>query len=201
MLADGSLLAAGIVNNRFPTYDDFVIARFTPSLLPDETFAPGGTVVKDFGSPSDFVSCAIRPDGKILVAGVTSGLSASGRGAATQGVMFQLQGGSRTNLRTKLTRSGRSSASLKLRAGLAKWPTSAKLTCNGTRVGSATLVLMRSANGRSWSKVAKATTDRTGSASVTVKLKRRGTSYYRWSFAGTKSYRKAASTAVKVVVR
>ncbi len=115
--------------------------------------------------------------------------------------MFQLQGGSRTNLRPKLTRAGRSSTSLKLRAGRAKWSTSAKLTCNGTRVGGATLVLMRSANGRSWSKVAKATTNRTGSASITVKLKRRGTSYYRWSFAATKSYRKAVSTAATVVVR
>lgn len=205
MTSDGGLVAAGIVYNGYPTYWDFVIRRFTPWMLPDETFAPKGTVVKDFGSPEDYLSSAVLPDGRVLVAGVASGMSPSmahrGRAAERQGLFFRLKGGSRTNLATKLKRGGSSPVSKTRRSGVAKWSTTAKLTCNGTAVGGAKVKLMRSRNARKWTSVVTLTTQRRGTVTTTVRLTRKGTYYFRWTFAGTQAYRKSTAAITKVVVK
>ena len=212
LLADNSIVVTGMVDRGYPTYRDFFVRRYTPAWLPDETFAPKGIVYKDFGAADDSPSAAVLPDGKILVGGVTiapaSGVSSRAPQTAasvvsvpaTSGILFRLLGGGRTNLATKLTRGGKSSVSLTLRSGQVKWPTTAKLTSNGTPVGGLRVKLMRSRNARSWTIAASATTMR-GVAKTTVRLTRRGTYYFRWSFAGTASYRKATSAVTKVIVK
>jgi hypothetical protein len=45
------------------------------------------------------------------------------------------------------------------------------------------------------------TTERAGTVNGSAQLKRKGTYWFRWSFAGTTSYRAAKSGATKVVVK
>ena len=59
---------------------------------------------------------------------------------------------------------------------------------------------MRSRNTRSWYKATNAVMG-PGTGTATTSLTRRGTYYFRWSFAGTTSYRRATSAITKVVVK
>ena len=141
MLPDGGIVTAGSVDHGYPTYNDFVVSRYTALGLPDETFAPGGAVSKDFGAAGDFASVAVRSDGRILVAGVPTVASGSvnaerearsRRATTTSPVVFRLRGGSLTGLATKLTKSPTASlVTLRLKSGRANWKTSAALRCNG----------------------------------------------------------------------
>jgi uncharacterized delta-60 repeat protein len=66
---DGKIVVAGTIRPG-PAREDFVVARFTPSGSPDETFGSGGTVTTDLGGPTDVASSvALGPDGKIVLAG------------------------------------------------------------------------------------------------------------------------------------
>jgi len=213
LLNDNSIVVTGCLNSGYPTYRDFFVRRYTSAWLPDETFAPKGVVVKDFGTAGDAATAVVLPDGKVIVGGVNtgsiSGTSAVGgvpaatgarSAAVARGILFRLMGGSLTNLPTKLARRGRSSVSRVMRAGRAKWTTTAKLTCNGTPVGNAKVRLKRSRNARSWSAAATVVTRR-GTATATMRFSRKGTYFFRWSFAGTKSYRKATAAITKVIVK
>ena len=68
---DGRILAAG-VSEANGTYD-FALARYTPAMELDPTFGQGGVVLTDFGKSYDWAyAMALLPDGKILLAGVSS---------------------------------------------------------------------------------------------------------------------------------
>ena len=68
MQSDGKILVAGSSGG------DFVLARYTPDGTPDATFGTAGLVTTDFyGGADSGQSVAIQSDGKILVAGYSSG--------------------------------------------------------------------------------------------------------------------------------
>jgi uncharacterized delta-60 repeat protein len=75
--ADGKLLIGGYLNNGGSTGQDFAVARFSASGTPDDAFgSPRGFLTTDFvGSRSDDANDLVvrQSDGKILVAGSTSG--------------------------------------------------------------------------------------------------------------------------------
>lgn len=72
---DGKILAAGVGEpNRNTTSSDFVIERFNPNGSLDTAFGTGGKVSTDFYGTVDMASSiALQPDGKFVVAGVSSG--------------------------------------------------------------------------------------------------------------------------------
>ena len=207
MMPDGSIVTSGSVDSGYPTFRDFRVQRFTPLGLPDPTFADGGSATIDFGSADDAAAAAVRPDGRILIFGYaaatqTSSVRAGRTASSTTAIMAQLLGGSRTGLVAKLVKSPSTSlVNLRLRSGRASWKTSASLKCSGTPVGAAKLVLMRSRDGRKWTSIFSKATGKTGSSAATIKFTRRGTYYFRWSFAGTTSYRKATAAVTKVYVK
>ncbi len=68
---DGKILVAG---TKYSTSNDFALARYNPDGSLDGSFALGGKVTTDFGSPSNpssdiARSLTIQADGKILIAG------------------------------------------------------------------------------------------------------------------------------------
>jgi uncharacterized delta-60 repeat protein len=214
LLSDGRMVVAGYVDHGFPTFNDFVLWRYTPEGLPDETFADHGTFSIDFGSADDNAATVVRPDGRILIIGTSSIPASSSRGASyasspghnasgpTAGIIAQLLGGGRTGLATKLaTRPASSRVTLRLKSGRAVLKAAGGLSCNGTAVADCRLKLSRSVNRRSWSAVGTAMTAKGGLATLSAKFTRRGTYYLRWSFAGTTSFRKATSATTKVVVK
>jgi uncharacterized delta-60 repeat protein len=206
-LADGSIVVTGTVDSGYPTFSDFAVWRYTPDGLSDITFADGGRQVIDFGAADDSATCAVRPTGEILIAGATGSTSAGltrglAAAAPSKGIIAQLVGGVRTGLSTRLTKAPTpASVMLRLRNSRAIWKTSAILKSGTTPLSAMRLTLLRSRNGRTWSKQANATTGRIGNASTTVKLTRKGTYWFRWSFAGTASFRKASSALTKVIVK
>jgi uncharacterized delta-60 repeat protein len=208
-LGDGSVVITGTVDSGYPTFSDFAVWRYTPDGLPDITFADGGRQVIDFGSADDSATCAVRPTGEILIAGSTGSSVAGpliGRGladaATSEGIIAQLMGGVRTGLPATLTKTPTAAkVTLRLRNGRATWRTSAVLKSGITPLDAMGLTLLRSRDGRTWSKQASATTGRVGSASLSVKLTRRATYWFRWSFGGSVSFNKAVSKTSKVIVR
>ena len=74
--ADGKVLVGGYLNNGGATGQDFAIARFSASGIPDSGFgSPRGFLTTDFvGSRSDIANDLVvrQSDGKLLVAGTSS---------------------------------------------------------------------------------------------------------------------------------
>lgn len=72
VLSDGRIVVAGASNNG--SNDDFAVVRYTASGLPDPSFGTGGMVTTPIGSGDDrSASVAVQSDGKIVVAGGSSG--------------------------------------------------------------------------------------------------------------------------------
>src|SRR5207247_383388 len=57
----------------FPCVADFALARYRADGSVDLTFGSGGRVVTDFGGDDTAFALAVQPDGKIVVAGVSTG--------------------------------------------------------------------------------------------------------------------------------
>jgi uncharacterized delta-60 repeat protein len=77
---DGKIVAGGLTVEYDFRYDwNFALARFNPDGSVDRTFGDGGTVVFNFGGPSDafnpsydrVTALAVRPDGRIVAVGVS----------------------------------------------------------------------------------------------------------------------------------
>jgi uncharacterized delta-60 repeat protein len=69
---DGKILVAGDVDA--PTFDDFALARYTPTGSLDRSFGRSGKVTTDFRSKRERgQAVGLEPDGKIVVAGSVSG--------------------------------------------------------------------------------------------------------------------------------
>ena len=73
---DGKIVVAGYSSD-YSTFVRFALARYLPNGSLDSGFGTNGLVTKDFGAgTSDYgKSLALQPDGKIVVAGFTSGSS------------------------------------------------------------------------------------------------------------------------------
>lgn len=71
---DGKIVLAGTssTNTFCCSLVDFGVARYNPDGSLDTTFAGDGTVTLDFGGQDGAHAVAIQPDGKVVVAGVTS---------------------------------------------------------------------------------------------------------------------------------
>ncbi len=71
---DGKIVVAGYTRKNGTGDLDFALARYTTSGELDSSFGSGGIVETDLGSGSDDLAeaVAVRPDGKILVAGSTN---------------------------------------------------------------------------------------------------------------------------------
>ena len=71
--SDGAIVLAGQSNNVFQTYD-LAVARFTTSGSLDPTFGTNGVVITNLGPDNEQArGVAIDPDGKIVVAGQSTG--------------------------------------------------------------------------------------------------------------------------------
>ena len=74
---DGKIVAAGTILT--PANYDFALARYDPNGLLDTGFGTGGRVTTSIGPNHDFASSlALRPDGKLVVAGFSEQLSGDG---------------------------------------------------------------------------------------------------------------------------
>ena len=74
---DGKIVAAGTILT--PANYDFALARYDPNGLLDTGFGTGGKVTTSIGPNHDFASSlALRPDGKLVVAGFSEQLSGDG---------------------------------------------------------------------------------------------------------------------------
>jgi uncharacterized delta-60 repeat protein len=72
---DGKLVVAGFAGPppSSPSISDMLVVRYNADGALDSSFGSGGKVLIDFGGTSDIASAvALQPDGKIVVAGVTS---------------------------------------------------------------------------------------------------------------------------------
>lgn len=69
--SDGQIVASGSTDTN-GVVSDFATIRYNPDGTQDGSFGSGGLVVTDFGSGGDFANTmALRPDGRIIVAGQT----------------------------------------------------------------------------------------------------------------------------------
>ena len=68
---DGKIIAAGYGNSASPKHDsDFMVLRYSADGGLDTSFGSGGRTVMDFFGLNDFaLSCALTPDGKIILGG------------------------------------------------------------------------------------------------------------------------------------
>ena len=66
--ADGKILVAGSTSHNG---DYFAVARLSPRGSLDRSFGTGGKTIIDFGGDETATAIAVRPDGKIVVAGYT----------------------------------------------------------------------------------------------------------------------------------
>ena len=72
--SDGKILVAGVT---YGATTDFALARYNPDGSLDTSFSEDGMLVTDFASGSDTgLEIALQVDGKIIVAGYTSGATA-----------------------------------------------------------------------------------------------------------------------------
>ena len=67
--ADGKTLAAGKIFG--DQYTDFALARYSTNGSLDQSFGAGGLVTTDFGGSDSAYGIAVRPDGRIILAGQT----------------------------------------------------------------------------------------------------------------------------------
>lgn len=75
---DGRLLAAGMRYSGLPGDSDVALARYLPDGSLDASFGSGGKVVTSVdGRAYDAYALALRPDGRILAAGMTQEIHAS----------------------------------------------------------------------------------------------------------------------------
>jgi uncharacterized delta-60 repeat protein len=73
--SDGKIVVAGVSANLALANGggDFEVVRYTSGGVLDSTFGTGGEVATDFGGNNDIAQAvAIQPDGKIVVAGITT---------------------------------------------------------------------------------------------------------------------------------
>ena len=71
--ADGKILAVGVAYNGLPNGFDFGLARYNSDGTLDPAFGAAGKVATDFNSGDDLaLAVAVQPDGKVVVAGLTS---------------------------------------------------------------------------------------------------------------------------------
>lgn len=68
---DGKIVVAGYASGL--QGNDFALARYYPDGALDRSFGSGGKVTTDFGAYDYAVAVALQPDGKIVVAGTSSG--------------------------------------------------------------------------------------------------------------------------------
>ncbi|HYU56948.1 MAG TPA: delta-60 repeat domain-containing protein, partial [Actinomycetota bacterium] len=61
-----------VVGGASPSPGDFVVARYTSTGSPDTTFSQDGIATTDFAGSDVAYGLAVQPDGRIVVAGVTS---------------------------------------------------------------------------------------------------------------------------------
>ena len=85
LLPDGEILVAGTSNG------DFVLTRYGADGVLDLTFGVNGTATTDFGAASTASAVGLQPDGRIIVAGSSSGRFALARYSA-DGVLDQTFG-------------------------------------------------------------------------------------------------------------
>ena len=79
---DGKIVLAG-GSSSVSASVDFALARYNPDGSLDASFGTGGKVITDFGNSDAAFALALQPDGKIIVAGVSTGVSVGpGRGFA-----------------------------------------------------------------------------------------------------------------------
>ena len=76
MQTDGKILVAGYTDNGSDS--DFALARYNSDGSRDNSFGTGGIVTTNIGTDDGGYSVALQPDGKILVAGYSSTVSATG---------------------------------------------------------------------------------------------------------------------------
>jgi uncharacterized delta-60 repeat protein len=68
--SDGKIVVAGTDYHGYPTFWDFILARYNADGSPDISFDTDGHVFTDFGSTDDYANgVAVQSDGQILVAG------------------------------------------------------------------------------------------------------------------------------------
>jgi len=72
---NGRIVAAGL-SNAAGRYD-FALARYNRDGTLDETFGSGGTVLTNFGGVEDARAVALRPNGKIVAAGLSDAAGSS----------------------------------------------------------------------------------------------------------------------------
>jgi uncharacterized delta-60 repeat protein len=65
---DGKIVVAGIGGLGY----DFLVARLNPDATPDPTFSTDGISTADFGGADGAYSAVLRPDGKVVAAGLTT---------------------------------------------------------------------------------------------------------------------------------
>jgi len=76
---DGSIVVVGVKDNGSATGEDFAVQRYTASGTADPNFGTGGTVTTDFnGSTDRAYAVAVKPDGKIVVAGHATNAARTG---------------------------------------------------------------------------------------------------------------------------
>lgn len=93
------------------------------------------------------------------------------------------------------------SLAYKRKKGVAKFTLSATLSdARGALVGT-TVWLQRSSNGKKWSNLYKLKTNASGKAAKAFSVKKKGTTYYRWSAAATAFDRAGVTAKQKVVVK
>ena len=71
--SDGKIVVGGLAAGA--TYQDFALLRYNSDGTLDSSFGTGGTVLSDFGAIDNANALAIQPDGKIIAAGFTNGVS------------------------------------------------------------------------------------------------------------------------------
>ena len=73
---DDKVVVSGVVPGQSQDFHDFVTVRYNPNGSQDPTFGSGGVVTTDFvGSVDNAGEVLVQPDGKILVAGISSSAS------------------------------------------------------------------------------------------------------------------------------
>ena len=69
---DGKIVVVGGTSPGPSGKDDMAVARFLVNGSPDPGFGTGGQALVDFGAWEDGIAIALRPDGRILIAGSTA---------------------------------------------------------------------------------------------------------------------------------
>jgi YVTN family beta-propeller protein len=95
----------------------------------------------------------------------------------------------------------KSSVTYKRKKKVAKFTLSATLSDASGRVAGAVVWLQKSSNGKKWSNLYKLKTNASGKASKAFSVKKKGTTYYRWSVPATAWDKAGLTGKQKVVVK